>query len=254
MRLPRFFITPEQAAGPRIVITGEDVRHIALVLRMKPGDELLACDGLGAEYRVAITAVHRSEIRTEILDRAQREIRQPHITLCQGLPKSDKMDLIVQKATELGVTAVIPLVTERTIVKLRDGSARVGRWQKIAREAAMQSCRHDIPEVHAVLPMKEFLRTLSSDPPTLLLMPWEDATLPLQAALRTHSGKKRLAVLIGPEGGFSASEATAAQERGFQAVSLGRNILRTETAAIAVLAMLGYAYGEGGAADETCEH
>ncbi len=243
MRPPRFFISPGQAIGNRISITGEDVRHIALVLRMKAGDELLLCDGLGMEYRVMLAGISRAEIQAEIKSQARQELREPRIMLCQGLPKSDKMDLIVQKATELGAAAIVPLVTERTIVKVRDEEKRIARWQKIAREAAMQSNRPDIPEVGAIVSFKDFLRTPISEPETLLLLPWEEGIEPLKDVLRRNIAVKRVFVLIGPEGGFSSSEAASAQERGFNLVSLGRNILRTETAAIAALSMIGYEYG-----------
>ena len=137
-RPPRFFISPEQVTGQSITISGEDVHHIVKVLRMKTGDELLLCDGKGAEYSAKIARVNKSDITAEVKARSQREIRYPLVTLGQGLPKSDKMDWIVQKATELGVANIIPLVTERTIVKIKDEEKRVSRWQKIA---GKQPCR-----------------------------------------------------------------------------------------------------------------
>jgi len=241
-RPPRFFISPDQISGPHISITGEDVRHIATVLRMQAGDELLLCDGEGAEYTVAITRVERSGITTEITGQSKRELRSPRVTLGQGLPKSDKMDLIVQKATELGVAGVVPLVTERAIVKIRDEEKRIARWQKIAREAAMQSSRPDIPKVQAIRQLSDFLRTLNSEPGTLLLLPWEEGTEPIKNVLRKNPAAQNIIVLIGPEGGFSKAEAESARTRGFHPVSLGPNILRTETAAIAVLGMIGYEF------------
>lgn len=241
-RLPRFFISPDQISGPAITITGEDVRHIATVLRMKTGDELLLCDGEGTEYAVKIKHVERSGIATEITGRSKREIRSPRITLGQGLPKSDKMDFIVQKATELGVSGIVPLVTDRTIVKVKDEEKRTVRWQKIAREAAMQSSRPDIPKVEAIRRLSAFLRTLNSEPGTLLLLPWEEGTVPIKNVLRQNPSVKNVIVLIGPEGGFSKAEADAARIRGFHPVSLGPNILRTETAALTVLSMIGYEY------------
>jgi len=225
-----------------ITISGEDVRHIVKVLRMKTGDELLLCDGKGAEYSVKIAQVDKSEITTDVNTRSKREIRNPLITLGQGLPKSDKMDWIVQKATELGVATIVPIVTERTIVKIRDEEKRVSRWQKIAREAAMQSNRPDIPKVGAVSALKDFLRTLNPEPRTLHLLPWEEGTVPIKGVLRANPGITNIVVLIGPEGGFSSTEAAMAKEHGFHLVSLGQNILRTETAAITVLGMIGYEY------------
>ena len=241
-RPPRFFISPDQISGSEAVVTGEDVRHIATVLRMKTGEELLLCDGEGTEYAVKIKHVERSGITTEITGQSKRELRSPRVILGQGLPKSDKMDFIVQKATELGASNIVPLVTERTIVKIRDEEKRIGRWRKIAREAAMQSSRPDIPKVEAIRQLGDFLRTLNSELGTLFLLPWEEGTEPIKKVLRQHPSVKNIIVLIGPEGGFSAAEAEAAKARGFHRVSLGPNILRTETAAVAVLSMLGYEY------------
>ncbi len=239
-RPPRFFISPEQVVDRHITISGEDVRHIATVLRMKTGDELLLCDGKGTEYQAKIAQVTRSGITVDVKAQFNREIFLPRITLCQGLPKSDKMDWIVQKATELGVAMIVPLVTERTIVKIKDEEKRVARWQKIAREAAMQSNRADIPVIGQIESFSGFLRTLSPEPRTLLLLPWEEGTVPIKEILRSNSGIKNIVVLIGPEGGFSSAEAEMAREKGFHLVSLGPNILRTETAAIAALSMILY--------------
>jgi len=241
-RPPRFFIAPSRISGSRISVTDEDVRHIASVLRMKIGDALLLCDGQGTEYQVTIAEISKSEITTEIVSLQKREITAPRITLGQGLPKFDKMDLIVQKATELGASNIVPLVTERTIVKIRDEEKRVTRWQKICREAAMQSDRPDIPVIGQVISFKDFLRIPNSDPLTLKILPWEEGTQPIKEVLQGNHDVRHIVVLIGPEGGFSKTEATMAAEKGFHAVSLGRNILRTETAAIAALSMIAYEY------------
>jgi 16S rRNA (uracil1498-N3)-methyltransferase len=255
-RLPRFFISPEQVAGPMITVSGEDVRHIGAVLRMKTGDELLLCDGKGTEYSVKISHVDRSGIKAEIVSKTRREIAYPRVTLGQGLPKSDRMDWIAQKATELGVATIAPLVTERTIVKVKDEEKRVSRWQKICREAAMQSSRPDIPNVEAIQMFPDFLRTppapsvcecsrerrANAELQTLKLLLWEEGTKPIKDILRGSQGIKHIIVLVGPEGGFSPAEAALATSRGFHPVSLGPNILRTETAAIAVLSMIGYEF------------
>lgn len=236
------------------MISGEDVRHIAMVLRMKVGDELLLCDGKGTGYTVKITDVSRSDVKTEIVSQTKKGIPRLRITLGQGLPKSDKMDFIVQKATELGVSSIIPLVTARTIVKIKDEEKRIVRWQKIAREAAMQSNRIDIPRVEQIRSFRDFIASLDPGPLTLdpespvpglrplLLLPWEEGTEPIKNILRRNPEAQDIVVLIGPEGGFSSAEAMAAQGKGFQLVSLGPNILRTETAAVAVLSMIGYEF------------
>jgi 16S rRNA (uracil1498-N3)-methyltransferase len=239
---PRFFISPGQVSGSFITVTDEDVRHIATVLRMKTGDHLLLCDGRGTEYTVRISDINKSAIKTNILGQTTREIRYPLITLGQGLPKSDKMDWIVQKATELGTAFIVALITERTIVKVKDEEKRLVRWRRICREAAMQSNRTDIPRVEGIQTFGDYVRTLDPGPGTLLLLPWEEGTKPIKDVLREKPGVKNIVVLIGPEGGFSAAEAALAQEKGFHAVSLGPNILRAETAAVAVLGMIGYEY------------
>ncbi len=242
-RPPRFFISPEQVFPPYITLSGDDVRHITAVLRMQTGDELLLCDGQGTEYVVKIAQAGRYEIRAEIVSRSKRDINPPFVTLGQGLPKSDKMDWIVQKATELGVSSIVPLVTERTVVKVKDEEKRIERWQKIAREASMQSNRSDIPKVESIRSISDYLKSFPHDPDTLLLFPWEEETTPVKSVLRQHPDSRNIIVLIGPEGGFSKAEATMAAEGGFQPVSLGPNILRTETAATAVLAMILYETG-----------
>jgi 16S rRNA (uracil1498-N3)-methyltransferase len=239
---PRFFITPKAVRGPQIIMTGDDLRHIRTVLRKQPGDLLILLDGKGKEYTARIVRMERTEIIAEVVSEITREAPHPIITLCQGLPKADKMDWIVQKATELGVSAVVPLITERTIVKIKDEEKRVSRWQKIAREAAMQSNRVDIPAIGRIASFKDFLRTQDPEPGTLLLLPWEEGTVPIKDILRETSGIKKIIVLIGPEGGFSEAEAGAARGKGFHLVSLGPNILRTETAAIAVLGMIMYEF------------
>jgi len=237
---PRFFIDPGQVRDPYISVIGEDVRHIRTVLRMQPGDLLLLLDGQGKEYTVRITTIEKTEIDTEVIDRKERRTATPIVLLGQGLPKYDKMDWIVQKATELGVSSIVPLVTERTIVKIRDEEKRVARWQKIAREAAMQCDRPDIPQIKTIRSFRDFIGTLTPGPQTVLLMPWEEGTEPVKDVLRKQKEVKHVVVLIGPEGGFSQAEAEAAGARGFHLVSLGPSILRTETAAVAVLSMIGY--------------
>jgi len=239
-RLPRFFISPEQVTGARITLSGEDVRHIGTVLRMAPGEQLVLCDGKGTEYTAELKQVSRAEIIAEIVSESKRELPLPRVTLGQGLPKFDKMDWIVQKATELGVAELVPLKTERTIVKLKDEEKRVTRWQKIAREAAMQSNRVNIPRIKHLQSFRDFIMTPDPCPLTLKLFPWEEGTQPIKAVLRSSQNTDKIVVLIGPEGGFSSAEADLAKGKGFHLVSLGPNILRTETAAVAALSMILY--------------
>ncbi len=195
---PRFFIDPSQVNGTKIVVTGDDLRHIRTVLRKEPGDLLTLLDGRGAEYTARISVAGRDEILCDVVEQEKHELPGPHITLGQGIAKSDKMDWIVQKVTELGVSTVIPLVTERTIVKVKDEEKRIGRWQKIAREAAMQSRRLDVPMVGEITKFSRFLELPLLRPSlargeqegsgslpsgTLKLLPWEEGTRPLKEVL-----------------------------------------------------------------------
>ncbi len=238
---PRFFILPEQISGSHIILSGPDVRHIATVLRMKPGEMLSLCDGTGLEYSGSITKMSRTEILVETTGNSKVCFPGPRMTLGQGLPKHDKMDWIVQKATELGVSRIVPLETERTIAKVKDQQKRLDRWQKISREAAMQSRRIDIPGILPVARFEDFAAMPDSGRPTLKLLPWEEGTRPIQEILQPHSSVRDFIVLIGPEGGISTAEAELAMSNGFYPVSLGPNILRTETAAIVTLSMIVFA-------------
>jgi len=239
---PRFFITPDQVQGKQITVSGEDHRHIRTVLRKQPGDMLMLSDGQGTEYITRIIRSDRSGITAEITERSTREIRYPRITLGQGLPKSDKMDWIVQKATELGVAKIVPLMTERTIVKVKDEEKRIARWQRICREAAMQSARPDISQVGPITSFHDFVMTPAREPKTLLLLPWEEGTEPIKNVLRNNPEVQHIVAIIGPEGGLSEAEARSAEQQGFSTVSLGPSILRSETAAVAVLSMVVYEY------------
>lgn len=243
---PRFFITPDQVQTRIITVTGEDVRHIRTVLRKKPGDLLVLSDGRGIDYTTRIVEVTPSGIKTEITSEARRPARELRIILAQALPKSDKMELILQKATELGAERIVPVITERSILKIRNEQTRSERWRKICREAAMQSERPDIPSIDSIQTVADFLQSLTrkefSLPETLLIMPWEQGSEPIKNILRMHIPIKKIIALIGPEGGFSPAEVELAKNSGFHPVTLGKNILRTETAAIAVLSMISYEY------------
>lgn len=240
---PRYFVKPEQISSTSILLSDEDVRHIATVLRMKPGAILSLCDGIGSEYTAKIIDIARTKITAEIISTSKAALPVPSVTLAQGLPKYDKMDWIVQKTTELGVSRIVPVETERTIVKLKDQQKRLARWQKISREAAMQSRRASIPIISPVTRFDDFVGTSAHAGQSVLkLLPWEEGVQPIQEVLQSHPGIRDCIVLIGPEGGFSASEADRATASGFHLVSLGPNILRTETAAVAAVSMLLYHY------------
>ena len=239
----RFFAEPGQIGEKEIVITGADVNHIRNVLRMRTGEEVLIADGRGAEYRCKLTDLSENEVRAQILWKLDGNAELASaVTLFQGLPKSDKMDLIVQKCVELGVDRIVPVSTKRAVVKLdaKKEETRLKRWNTISESAAKQSGRGVIPEVSGVMSFEKALaeaKTLD-----VLLIPYERAEHMTET--RRVMGEIRpgqsVGIFIGPEGGFEESEVEEAVAAGARAITLGRRILRTETAGLAVMAMLGY--------------
>ena len=239
-----FFVEPSQIQGKRIVITGGDVNHIKNVLRMKIGEEIAVSNGEdGKEYRCGIEAFSEDEVICGLRFMKEDGVELPSkIALFQGLPKADKMELIVQKAVELGVGEIIPVAAGRSIVKLdeKKAKAKVSRWQGIAEAAAKQSRRGVIPKISEVMSIKEAVAY--ADSMDVKLIPYELAedmakTKEIISGIRPGES---VAVFIGPEGGFEEKEIAAAMERGFLPVTLGKRILRTETAGFTVLAWLRY--------------
>ena len=239
-----FFVEPSQIQGKRIVITGGDVNHIKNVLRMKIGEEIAVSNGEdGKEYRCGIEAFSEDEVICGLRFIKEDGVELPSkIALFQGLPKADKMELIVQKAVELGVGEIIPVAAGRSIVKLdeKKAKAKVSRWQGIAEVAAKQSRRGVIPKISEVMSIKE--AAAYADSMDVKLIPYELAedmakTKEIISGIRPGES---VAVFIGPEGGFEEKEIAAAMERGFLPVTLGKRILRTETAGFTVLAWLMY--------------
>ena len=240
----QFFVEPEQIGPEWTTITGPDVNHIRNVLRMKPGEAVRISDGKGSCYDGTIDTLQSDEIIVRLTGEKMESTELPvEVVLFQGLPKSDKMEWIIQKNTELGVGAIVPVATSRAVVKLDEKKAdsKVKRWNGIAEAAAKQSKRTLIPEVRSVLSFKQAL--LESATFDVKLMPYENAEG--MAFTRKCIGEIRpgakVAVFIGPEGGFSEEEVKAASEMGFLPITLGRRILRTETAGMSVLSMISYA-------------
>lgn len=239
----RFFVEPSQIGEREIVITGPDVNHIRNVLRMRAGEELLAADGQGSEYRCILRELQDSEIRAEICRKLSGSAELPsRITLFQGLPKSDKMDLIIQKCVELGVFRIVPVTTKRTVVKLdaKKEESRRKRWTAVSESAAKQSGRGIIPEISGVRGFKEAVEEAGEL--DVCLIPYEKAEnmARTREILSGIPAGASIGVFIGPEGGFEEEEVREAMEAGARPITLGRRILRTETAGMAVLAMLGY--------------
>lgn len=239
-----FFVEPSQIQGNHIFIDGPDVNHIRNVLRMNPGEEVNVTDGTGEKvYRCAIASIGEDTVELNIMWAQEKGMELPSkIYLFQGLPKSDKMELIIQKAVELGVYEIIPMATARAVVKLdqKKAAAKVKRWQAISESAAKQSKRLLIPEVKEPVKFSEALK-LASDL-DVRLIPYElaegmDGT---RRIIQSVKPGQSVAVFIGPEGGFEEAEVELAKEAGFQAITLGRRILRTETAGMTVLSILMY--------------
>ncbi|MCH5249091.1 MAG: 16S rRNA (uracil(1498)-N(3))-methyltransferase [Lachnospiraceae bacterium] len=240
----QFFVQPSQIQGNRIVITGSDVNHIKNVLRMKTGEEIAVSNGVdGKEYRCGIEMFTEDEVICGLRFIREEGVELPSkIYLFQGLPKADKMELIIQKAVELGVYEIIPVAAARSVVKLDEKKAisKVSRWQTIAQAAAKQCKRAVIPEISAVKTMKEAIDY--SGQLDIKLIPYELAENMSKTKEIVSSIKpgESVGFFIGPEGGFEENEIAAAIEKGIIPVTLGKRILRTETAAITVLSWLMY--------------
>ena len=239
-----FFVEPSQIQGTEVIITGSDVNHIKNVLRMKPGEELSVSNGLDQkEYRCGIEECRDDSILCRLRFVKEDGLELPsRIYLFQGLPKADKMELIIQKAVELGVYEVIPVAARRSVVKLegKREAGKLARWQGIAEAAAKQSRRRILPKVHPVMSMREAVAYASTM--EVRLIPYELAqgmgkTKEILEALQPGQS---VAVMIGPEGGFEESEIREAVDAGMQPVTMGRRILRTETAGLAMLSWIMY--------------
>ena len=234
--------------GDSVTFDRAETRHIARVLRLRPGDTIIASDGNGCDYTVRLEAL--GEIATgTVLGVVSRDDEPTlRITLVQGVPKADKMEAIVRAATELGVSRVWPVVTERTIVRLDPARwrERARRWQRVVKEATKQCGRATIPEVASPLPIVELLDRLGPVAPagTLRLCLWEGDAPPLRRVLDLRHEVTEVLVLIGPEGGLARGEVEAARDRGWQVASLGSRILRTETAGPAAIAIIQFHLGD----------
>jgi 16S rRNA (uracil1498-N3)-methyltransferase len=245
----RLFVPPEQLQGaPRIKLTPEQARHLGTVLRLKPGEEIEVFDGKGARFRAWLEdspALDAAVLRlAEAL--AEGPSRAVDVVLAQALAKGEKMELVVQKATELGATRVVPLGTERSIVRLDAGrgSGKAERWRKVAQEAARQCGRADVPRIDEPCGWKELFSLLREEPARrgILLDP-DETQLRLGQAVR---GARKVLIAIGPEGGFSPEERENARQNGLLLAGLGPLVLRTETAGLAALAVVLHVHGELG--------
>jgi|Deesub1362A_J573_1020465.scaffolds.fasta_scaffold01208_12 16S rRNA (uracil1498-N3)-methyltransferase len=243
--MPKFIVTPENVKEGYVEIKDEDAFHITKVLRMKKGDKIFVSDGR-ADYHVLLCNLNSNCVVGKIENTKERMDTQVDITMLQSIPKSQKMDWIVQKATELGIKKIVPVMTERTIVKLDTQKAekKRRRWQRIAKEAAKQSGRSTIPLIEGVLSFEEALR--KGRDADLAIIPWEEEQAAGLKDLIKGKTYKKIIFCIGPEGGFSRQEVERAKENSFKPVTFGPKILRTETAGIFLLSVLMYELGDMG--------
>ncbi len=234
--MPRFFVNGPLSVGDTARIEGADARHIAGSLRVAVGETLTLCDGVGGDYTATVTAVEREAV-TLTVDTATPSAAEPSlaVTLYMGLPKGDKMELIIQKAVELGVTTIVPVITARSIARVdgKDAVKKRERYQRIAAEAAGQSGRGIIPTVEVPISWKQALPRLAAEN-TLLC--YEGGGEPIGQLV--SPADRELSLVIGPEGGFDPTEVAAVTAAGGRVATLGPRILRCETAPLAALAVL----------------
>lgn len=239
------FADPSDVQDELLTITGPEVNHIRNVMRLKPGEEIsVSIGGDGKEYRYGIESYTEDSVLCRLRFVKDKEVELPvKVLLFQGLPKADKMDLIVQKAVELGAAEIIPVSMERCVVKLDAGKAakKTARWQTIAESAASQSRRSIIPRVLAPMSMREAVK-YAKEQTEVRVIPYElqEDDGSVKQYLESLKEGQSVSIFIGPEGGFTPAEVELAKEAGIRPISLGRRILRTETAGLAILSWLIY--------------
>lgn len=250
MSYPRVFVEPEAVSDDSVVVTGDAYHHLAVVLRADPGDRFHAMVAdTETEYLAETIEITGDTLTGRILEsRTPGREAGVEVTLYQGLPKRTRFEMVLQKCTELGVHRIVPVMTERSVIQLSEERARrkVQRWNKICTEAARQSQRAVPPQVTTPMSFVEALEDWGADTQGLILDEGfaDDGGTGLSDVLRPDGPGDRIALFIGPEGGFSAEEAEKAREAGLTPVGLGPRILRTETAAIVACTIVMYEAGE----------
>lgn len=243
----RFYVPKSNFSERRVTFGEEESHHIARVLRMEPGETIEVFDGFGQEYVCRISVVE-PQVEAEVIEKINTLVESPiGISLAQALIKFDKFDFVVQKATELGVVAIYPIASERTEIKLapQKASDRVERWRKIAQEAAKQSRRSVIPLIHPIERIEPFLAKDQMRPKKLKAMPTEHRGIGFKDLLKQRRFTD-VSLLVGPEGGWSEKDLQAASAAGYLFVSLGKRILRTETAGLVAITIVQYELGDLG--------
>lgn len=245
----RFFVSKEDIDDYIVTIKGDDIKHIKNVLRLKENDEISVCDNNDNDYIVKLDSISNEAVKGTIVERINI-IRESNIniTLYQGFPKSSKMDMIIQKATELGVKKIVPVITDRTIVKIKDKkkeNKKIERFKKIAIEASKQCKRGTIPEITSVMSVDMIVDEIKKNE-SFTIVPYEDEN---KLGLKNFIGEvknKDINIIIGPEGGFTESEISKFKDINSKIISLGPRILRTETAGFTAIAIIMYELGDIG--------
>ncbi|WNG33910.1 16S rRNA (uracil(1498)-N(3))-methyltransferase [Archangium violaceum] len=242
----RLFVPIPEPAPPEVTLSGDRRHYLLHVLRLAEGSSLEVFDGSGRAFDARVASVDADSVRL-VLGPARHAPPTREIHILQGLPKGDKLELVLQKGTELGATAFHPVAAARSVVKLEPKRAeeRTSRWTKIVEEAARQCRRNDVPLVHPPRPLVEAARTLAPGT-TLLVLDEEESAVPLGEAFRACAPGAPVALVVGPEGGLDREEVSVLRALGGRPVTLGRRILRTETAALAALAVMAHLDGELG--------
>ncbi len=232
--MSRFFVAP--FVGDAVTITGEDAHHIHRVLRMRKGDMVTVCDGVGTDYECRITDLCDTAVDLQVINRTPTTCEPTTaVTLYQGLPKGDKMEWIIQKCVEIGITRIVPVAMSRSVVKLNaaEGEKKQKRWQKIAAGAAEQSGRGCIPEVTAPISFSAALEQLKNEYAVTF---YEGGGQPLSSLVGADT--RQISIVVGPEGGIEAEEIEKLQQNGAFVATLGKRILRCETAPLVALSVI----------------
>lgn len=244
----KFFVDAGSINDQTICITGVDVKHLSGVLRLRKGELIQVCDGNGNEYICSINEIEKKQVICHIEESFKSNTEPPlTITLYQGLPKAQKMDLIVQKCTEIGVCRIVPVITSRVVVKSeeKDIGNKLERWRRIAEEAAKQSNRGRIPEIGSLIDFKTALQ--QAEELDMAIIPYEqEKAVGLRKALAPRNRVMTAGIFIGPEGGFEEEEVKEAASKGITPITLGPRILRTETAGFISAACILYEIGDIG--------
>ncbi|MDR6225061.1 16S rRNA (uracil(1498)-N(3))-methyltransferase [Desmospora profundinema] len=244
--MQRYFVNPRQWDGDQILVEGDDVHHMTRVMRMRPGDRVVCCDGEGTDLLAVLEDVKGDRVLLRVLERTpSRGEPAVAVTVAQALPKGDKWEWVLQKGTELGAASFLPVLSDRSVVKLdgKKADKKRERWQKIIKEAAEQSHRGCVPPVQPVVDWDGLMQAFSVC--DRVIFAYEKGGVPLNQAL-ADGPFQSLMIVVGPEGGFTSEEAEQARTAGALPVSLGPRILRSETAPLALLSCILYSHGEMG--------